>query len=54
MDNSSEFPAKKKEGGVGPLIAIIIVITLLAIGGVYFLIAQENKPQETPEGQTQL
>ncbi len=54
MDNPSEFPAKKKDEGVGPLIAIIIVITLLAIGGVYFVITQENKPQETPAGQTQL
>ena len=43
----------KNEGGVGPIIATIIVVILLALGGVYFLI-QENARFHTPPVQENL
>lgn len=44
----------KTESGVGPMAAIIIVVILLALGGIYFFITQEMKLHQTPStGQEQ-
>jgi hypothetical protein len=39
---------KKQDEGVGPLIGIIIVVALVAAGGIYFLFTQEMHRQATP------
>lgn len=39
---------KRNESGVGPMVAIIIVVILLALGGIYFFVTQEMKLNQTP------
>lgn len=38
----------KPEGGVGPLVGIIIVVTVLVAGGIYFLVMEELERRATP------
>jgi hypothetical protein len=47
MDDSPQQPEKKQEEGVGPFVGIVIVVILLALGGLY-LIEQEIKMRQTP------
>ena len=48
----------KPEGGVGPLVGIIIIVVLLCAGGVYFLIMEELERRALPpvinDGQARL
>jgi hypothetical protein len=39
---------------VGPMAAIVIVVILLALGGIYFFITQEMKLHQTPPVQEQV
>jgi hypothetical protein len=39
---------KKREEGFGPFFAIIIIVGLIAAGGVYFLVTQEIARHATP------
>ncbi len=36
------------EHGVGPLISIIIIVTVIVLGGIYFLVTKELGRQTTP------
>jgi len=47
--------SRRQENGIGPFAAIVIVILLLVLGGLYFLFEQANKihQQELP-GQEQV
>jgi len=48
----ADYKPKSSEGGVGPFLAIIIIVVLFAAGGIYFLITQhmarEAAPTEAP------
>ena len=39
---------KKNDEGVGPLIGIIIIVTLFVAGGIYFLVTQEMQRRAAP------
>ena len=51
MENPPQFK-KQQEEGVGPLVGIIIVITLLVLGGVYFLVTKDFAKQPAPQTET--
>ena len=48
MEIPSQPAEKKQEGGVGPLIGIIIIVALLGLGGIYFLVMQEMERRAVP------
>jgi hypothetical protein len=49
MEDSSPYhKPKKPDQGVGPLVGIIIIVGLIALGGVYFLVMQELQ-HHTPQ-----
>jgi hypothetical protein len=51
---SPDSKYKKQEEGVGPLIGIVIIVALIAAGGIYFLVTQEiNRHTTPPAGQEQ-
>ena len=39
---------KKSESGIGPIAGTVIVVILLALGGIYFFITQEMKLHQQP------
>jgi hypothetical protein len=39
---------EKRDGGVGPIVGIVIIVLLLIAGGIYFLVTQEIERQNTP------
>ncbi|TSC69249.1 MAG: hypothetical protein G01um101456_267 [Parcubacteria group bacterium Gr01-1014_56] len=50
----SNYQNKKQDEGVGPLIGIIIIVAIIAAGGIYFLVTQEMERRATPpDGQEQ-
>lgn len=54
MDASDSSPADaKKETGIGPMAGAIIIVILVALGGIYFLY-QENVRVHTPPVQENL
>jgi hypothetical protein len=51
MDDSPNEVAhteRPQHSPVGPMAAIVIVVILLALGGIYFFITQEMKLHQTP------
>ena len=48
MDSPPQKMQKKSEEGFGPLVGIIIIVAVLAAGGIYFLVMQEIGRQATP------
>lgn len=40
--------SNRPESGVGPTAAIVIVVILLALGGIYFFVTQEMKLHQAP------
>jgi uncharacterized protein HemX len=49
MDAPTPQPIEKKEGGgVGPIAAIVIVVILVALGGVYFLFQENARLHKAP------
>ena len=46
-------PEKTEKEGVGPFVGIIIVVILIALGGIYFLIQQQMKLQAPPVNENQ-
>ena len=48
----SPMPNQRKESGVGPMVATIIIVLVLAIGGVYFFITQQMKLHEQQQPNT--
>jgi hypothetical protein len=52
MDESPvETTNTESRAPVGPFLAIVVVVILLGLGGIYFLITQEIKLHEAPAGQ---
>lgn len=50
MEIPPENPQEKREDeGIGPLVAIIIIVGLMAAGGIYFLVTQEVEQRAAPE-----
>ncbi len=45
---------KKQEGGVGPLVGIVIIVVLLLAGGIYFLITQAKQIHQNSTDQEQV
>jgi hypothetical protein len=45
---SPDDKQRKQEEGIGPLIGIIIIVALVAAGGIYFLFTQEIHRQAAP------
>lgn len=41
---------KKTEEGFGPFFAIIIIVGIIALGGIYFLITGEMERRANPPG----
>jgi hypothetical protein len=41
-------PKTKNEGGIGPMAGIIIVVILLALGGLYFLLEESARVHAPP------
>lgn len=39
---------KPAETGIGPMVGTIIIVILFAIGGIYFLLQQKERLQQTP------
>jgi len=39
---------RQERQSFGPMAAIIIVVIVLLVGGIYFLIQEKMKPQQTP------
>ncbi len=52
MDDSSQQPEEKSEGSIGPSAAIIIVVVLVALCGVYFLLTESTRFHRTPVQQS--
>ncbi|MDE1925271.1 MAG: hypothetical protein KGH79_03775 [Patescibacteria group bacterium] len=53
MDDSSLEPQRSESPSqVGPVVAIIIIVILIALGGLYFLISKEMQ-RTPPTGQEQ-
>lgn len=48
--NQSATQVPKKEGGIGPVIGIIIIIILLGLGGVYYFTAGVDQIQNDGTG----
>jgi hypothetical protein len=49
MDDSPVEPAKReRQGEFGPFAAIVIVVILLVLSGIYFFITREIKAHQTP------
>lgn len=46
MKQSPSVEQKKKPQAVGPFVATIIIVLMVAIGGVYFFIQQEHRIKE--------
>jgi len=46
-DGEGEFLAREKRSGMGPIVGTVIIIILLAFGGLYFWGASMNR-QEQP------
>jgi len=47
--DTTEYNGKKlKPEPVGPLVAIVIVVIILGLGGAYFFIIQKSKFNSTP------
>lgn len=51
MDTSS--PTPPKDSSVGPLAGIIIIVALLAVGGIYFFVMQQTANEQEAEGEAQ-
>ena len=47
----ADYNPKESRQGVGPTVAIVIIVLLLAIGGVYFLITEEMERRDTPSSE---
>ena len=52
--NQPVFEEKSKDSSIGPIAAIVIVVILVALGGVYFFITQEMRLHQTPPEQEQV
>ena len=52
--NPSQMPpiAQENKSSVGPLIAVIIILALIVVGGLYFLKQRANQPVYVPAPQT--
>ena len=46
MDIPSPEDRKKQEHGVGPMAGIVIVVLVLLLGGIYFLVMDQQKGAE--------
>jgi hypothetical protein len=50
-----EIPPEQKTGksdeGFGPIVGIVIIVGLIAIGGIYFLVTQEIQRHAPAEDQ---
>ena len=44
----SDYKPKNTEGGIGPFLAIVIIVAVLAAGGIYFLVTKEMQRQAAP------
>ena len=54
MDDSPDQLTHREQShssSVGPMAAIVIVVILLALGGLYFFVTQEMKLHQTPSSQ---
>jgi len=56
LDTLPPSPAPKKDGGIGPILGIIIIVILIALGGLYYfttginnLEQQEIQDETTPD-----
>jgi uncharacterized protein HemX len=48
IPSPDELNARKQKEGFGPFLGIIIIVALMAAGGIYFLVIQEMQRQATP------
>lgn len=48
LPTGDENPKQDQRSGVGPMAGIIIVVILLALGGIYFFITQGMKSNAAP------
>ena len=37
----------QNKGGVGPMVAVVVIVIILAIGGLYFLTAEVKRMRES-------
>ncbi len=45
-------PQHTKPEPVGPMVAIVIIVLVFALGGLYFFIKQQMEQQALPQGET--
>ena len=48
MDPAPEPMMEKKEGGTGAIVGTIVVVILIALGGIYFLFEEHARSQQPP------
>jgi hypothetical protein len=53
IPSPDDLNARKKDDGYGPMVGIIIIVALMAAGGIYFLVRQEMARQATPPADQQ-
>lgn len=46
-------PANKKPEPMGPLAAIFVIVLVFIVGGIYFLVMQQEQRQTPPASQDQ-
>lgn len=54
MDIPSPHEEQKQEHGVGPIVGVVIIVLIMAVGGIYFFLSEtqevnrENPTEQAP------